>query len=239
MTRPQQLPDLQLRFPIEDVPKWAGGYSYADDAAVEEIGRSARARGWYSRKEFLAVTLWKTPRQRSRCRKNSEEAVRDATELALRSSDERLRIGVLTMLQGVEMPTASVLLHLAHRDPYPILDFRALWSLGLDKQPSYYSFEFWQAYTITCRGLAQTAGVSMRDFDRALWQYSKVHQPPPSGLASPTASAPGNAAPPRMNKSAEMRALFEAGRTVSQVATALNVSYAFAHGVRKRWLQGR
>ena len=44
------------------------------------------------------------------------------------------------------MPTASVPLHLAHRDPQPILDFRALWSLGVDKQPSYYSFELWERY---------------------------------------------------------------------------------------------
>jgi hypothetical protein len=83
---------------------------------------------------------------------------------------------VLTQLQGVLIPVASVLLHLAHRDPYPILDVRALWSLGVDEQPSYYSFELWWAYTETCRALASQAGVDMRTLDRALWQYSRDRQ---------------------------------------------------------------
>ena len=96
--------------------------------------------------------------------------------MALATSEERLRIGVLTLLEGVELPTASVLLHLAHPDPYPILDVRAIWSLGIDKQPSYYPFEFWMAYTEACRALAREAGVSMRTLDRALWQYSSEMQ---------------------------------------------------------------
>jgi hypothetical protein len=73
------------------------------------------------------------------------------------------------------MPTASVLLHLA-RQTYPIIDYRALWSLGIDPPPAYYSFEFWWKYTRACRSLADEAGVSMRTLDRALWQYSKELQ---------------------------------------------------------------
>jgi hypothetical protein len=53
---------------------------------------------------------------------------------------------------------------------------RALWSLGFETPPSYYSFEFWQRYVAHCRELATTAGVDMRTLDRALWQYSAEHQ---------------------------------------------------------------
>lgn len=60
-------------------------------------------------------------------------------------------------------------------DLYPILDYRALWSLGIDPPPAY-DFPFWRAYTLACRELAAGAGVSMRDLDRALWQYSKENQ---------------------------------------------------------------
>jgi hypothetical protein len=170
---------MVLRFALDEVLTWAGRYAYADDAEVEAIGEAARRRGWYTRPEFLTVTRWKTERSGSRCAKNTPTAIREATQVALRVKDERLRIGVLTLLQGVEMPTASVLLHLAHPDPYPIIDFRALWSLGVEAPPSYYSFEFWWAYTRECRSLAEAAGVSMRTLDRALWQYSKEHQPGP------------------------------------------------------------
>jgi len=78
------------------------------------------------------------------------------------------------LLSGVGWPMASVILHWCHADPYPILDFRALWSLGLDPLPPY-DFDLWRAYTGHCRGLA-AAGVTMRDLDRALWQYSKEKQ---------------------------------------------------------------
>ena len=170
------IPVFRLRFPIEEVPMFAAAYPAADDAEVEAIGATARMRGRYTRDEFLAVARWKTPRAESRCARNSESLVEEATATALRASDERLRLGILTLLQGVEVPTASALLHLAHHDPYPIVDVRALWSLGVDALPASWPPECWIAYTHACRSLARQAGVSMRVLDRALWQYATAHR---------------------------------------------------------------
>jgi hypothetical protein len=83
---------------------------------------------------------------------------------------------VLTLLQGVEWPTASVLLHFGHRDLYPILDYRALWSLQVEPPKAGYDFEFWREYTKSCRELARQAELDMRTLDRALWQYSRENQ---------------------------------------------------------------
>jgi hypothetical protein len=101
--------------------------------------------------------------------------VRDATALALQSSDDRVKIGVLRLLNGVDWPTASVILHFCDVLPFPILDYRALWSPGYEAPPPY-TFDFWQAYTAYTRELARSAGLSMREVDRALWQYSKENQ---------------------------------------------------------------
>lgn len=79
------------------------------------------------------------------------------------------------LLDGVSWPVASVLLHFGSCDRYPILDFRALWSLRI-KVPKQYDFGFWWAYTLYCRSLADEHNVSMRTLDRALWQYSKEKQ---------------------------------------------------------------
>jgi predicted RNase H-like nuclease len=230
--------DFRLRFPLSEVLYWASRYAYADDAEVEAIGDRARERGWFTRDEFLSVARWKTPRSRKQCEKNDEAHIRAATELALSTPDERGRIDALIGLHGVDYPTASVLLHLAHRDPYPIIDYRALWSLGVESPPATYSFTFWWAYTQACRSLATDAGVRMRTFDRALWQFSKERQPPKGAPAADPVGAsdapsPGDAGE---SKSAAMRRLFAEGRTVVEVAKALNVDYGFAHGVRKRWL---
>ena len=80
---------------------------------------------------------------------------------------------MLLLLNGVRLPTALVILHYCHADPYPILDIRALWSLGVDANAVSYSFEFWNEYTQYCRKLANEANVTMRELDRASWQYSK------------------------------------------------------------------
>ena len=57
----------------------------------------------------------------------------------------------------------------------------------------------------------------------------------PEGLARFGVNATEDS--PGPNKSEEMRRLYQQGRTVSQVADTLGVSYGFAYGVRKRWLE--
>jgi hypothetical protein len=68
-----------------------------------------------------------------------------------------------------------VILHFCARDPYPILDVRALWSVSA-KPPAHVDYPFWAEYTRFTRMLAARAGVSLRVLDRALWQYSKENQ---------------------------------------------------------------
>lgn len=72
---------------------------------------------------------------------------------------------------------ASVILHFVHPDPYPVLDFRALGSLGV-KAPSEYSFPFWEEYTRFCREATGDLKLSMRQLDRALWAYAKFNGRP-------------------------------------------------------------
>jgi hypothetical protein len=103
---------------------------------------------------------------------NPETAVIDATRRALSAADEASRMGALLELGGVGVPTASTLLYVAFPDDYPILDVRALESLGV-KPRSTYPVGFWLEYLDACRGLARACGVSIRTLDKALWQHSK------------------------------------------------------------------
>jgi hypothetical protein len=118
------------------------------------------------------VCAWKTVRSRPKVTANAETAIVDATGRALAAGDEATRIASLLELDGVGVPTASTLLYFAFPDDYPILDIRALESLGV-KPRSQYPINFWLAYLDACRELASSAGVSLRMLDRALWQHSK------------------------------------------------------------------
>ena len=167
------MPEFRLQFPIDRVSEYAGRYSYADDVVVIATGQTARERGYYTFEEFAAVCRWKSQRTVSYVAKNASDCVERATSVALgETTGERERISVLRGLQGVEWPTASVLLHLAYPERYPILDQRALQALGIRTTPTY-SFRFWQAYVSAWLALVERAGVDGRTFDQALWQWSK------------------------------------------------------------------
>jgi hypothetical protein len=166
---------LAPRFAPRLVRHYAARFGPGGDERVEEIGARAREDRFLTRGDFLALCEWKSPRSRPRCQANPDEFVRAVTGVALTTPNERLRVEALTLLGGVSWPTASAILHFCHEDPYPVLDVRALWSLGVERAVPY-DFALWRDYTECCRKIAARSRVSMRDVDRALWQYSKEHQ---------------------------------------------------------------
>jgi hypothetical protein len=169
---------FRLRPDIASIRKLAAEHKpqeTAEDALWARITPKVLARGYYEKREFLQVCDWKSHRIGPLCQSNSRRDVEVVTRAALSSPDERVRIETLTVRRGVNWPTAFALLHFGHPQPYPVIDFRALWSLGITKPPPY-TFEFWSSYVEYCRRQANEAGVSVRDLDRALWQYSKVNQ---------------------------------------------------------------
>ena len=165
------------RMPLAEVREWDArfGRDDAGDPVLSAIGPAVRARGHFTREEFLATYAWKTRRTLGRAQHYSEDEIADVTGVAFRQPDEKLRVCLLRVLDGVDWPVASTLLHVGCDPSYPILDFRAVWSLG-SEVPAHVSFELWWAYVEACRALAARAGVTVRELDRALWAYSEANQ---------------------------------------------------------------
>ncbi len=165
------------RFKTSEIAKWAGLYDYPGEAdLISGPAAAARARGCLTLKEFLEIAEWKSARPRKHYRSNQAAFVEEVSRLAFsRATSPRLGIELLTLLDGVSWPTASVFLHFCHPDPYPILDFRALWSLSVEV-PRQYTFDLWEEYCAFTRNWAHEARVDMRTLDRALWKFSKVNQ---------------------------------------------------------------
>lgn len=165
-----------LRFKLTEIATIAERYGYyiseSDLMALKPI---ILQRGHLIKNDLVKVAYWKAPRSSRHALKNDDKYVAEITRFAFTTNCERARVESLTLLDGVSWPSATVILHLFHNDPYPILDFRALWSVSLDV-PTQYSFKFWWPYVEFCRAIAEKAGVDMRTLDRALWQYSKENQ---------------------------------------------------------------
>ncbi len=170
---------FKLQFEPSAIPYWAARYNYPREEAELLSRRDAvRTAGRLDKSLLQLIANWKSPRSAGHISKNSEQFVNEMSGVALSAKDERSRIEPLTLLDGVSWPTASVILHLFHPNQYPILDFRALWSLG-SEVPTCYCFDFWWPYVEACRKFYVDFACDPRTFDRAVWQYSKERQKVP------------------------------------------------------------
>ena len=167
---------FKIRFTPDQITEIASRYADSqDDPIIENVIPGVLKSRYLTKDNFLALCNWKTVRTRNLCRSNDSNFIKEISAIALNSNNEKIKIEALTLLDGVNYPTASTILHFSTKFKYPILDYLALWSLRTEV-PKKYTFDFWWAYTKYCRKLAGENGVSLRTLDRALWQYSKENQ---------------------------------------------------------------
>lgn len=167
---------FNIRFNPNEINEIAFRYSYSKESKIiDNVMPRILENGYLNRQDFLALCSWKTGRTRKRCESNESNFIKEISAIAFNSNNEKIKIEVLTLLDGVNYPTASAILHFFTDYKYPILDFRALWSLQTEV-PRRYTYDFWWAYTKYCRKIARKSRVTLRILDRALWQFSKENQ---------------------------------------------------------------
>jgi hypothetical protein len=167
---------MKLRFLESDILNWANKYDCSQEE-LDIIGLKSKIQqtGYVNKTQLKRIAYWKSPRSTKHVESNSDEYVREITSWSFSAKEERSKIEVLTLLNGVSWPSASVLLHFFDLKCYPILDVRALWSIT-SENITQYSFSFWWDYVLFCREISKRNSIDMRTLDRALWQYSKANQ---------------------------------------------------------------
>lgn len=142
-------------------------YFKKDNALAKQLS-GAQTRGFMTKDELIAVAVWKWKGGRTRqlVSQNSEPDVIEITRASFGASSERLRIGALLCLCGVQWPMASAILHFVFVDKYPLLDWKAMKAV---EGSTVYNHERWLEYRDMCVTKAEQEQVSMRDLDRALW----------------------------------------------------------------------
>ena len=150
-------------------------YNLQTDTEVINLGKKIQTKGFASKEELRIFSDWKSPRIRKHILSNENKTISEITKDVLRSKSEYVHIGALLLLKGISYPVASAFLHFCHKTKYPIIDYRALWTLGYDELPTY-DINFWLLYVKFTRDLANKNNLNMRTLDRALWGYSKKYQ---------------------------------------------------------------
>ena len=159
---------MQIDLTRDQILEHAGQYVYDEDDVLGDRIRAAAQRGCMTQDDLVAVARWKWPGGQlwKLCRQNTEAEVGEIRATSFAARSERLRIGVLLALRGVQWPMASVILHFAFPDRYPILDVRAMNAVGGSTN---YNFERWHEYVDLCCETAAAHNITMRTLDKALW----------------------------------------------------------------------
>lgn len=148
-----------------------------DELVEKELVSWFNQHKYLDRDHLIKLGRWKSPRalKQYKSELNTDERLKEIIGFALASKDEYIRIMCPQLIKGISWGVASVILHFAYPEDYMIIDFRAVWSLGLE-EPKQYSFEYWIDYTNQVRKIAKECNVTLRQLDKALWQYSKENQ---------------------------------------------------------------
>lgn len=172
---------FEIQYEPADIPALAARYlatPYRDRTVAEE-DRLAEDAGWrlvnrpFDTEDAKTIVRWKSHRRMDLFELNSPEeveaAIKDATA-ATNVGDVRGAVKSLMRLSGVGLKMASAVLTAMFPAIYTVCDIRASHALG---QSDYGSLRYYVAYLPACRRMATEYGVSLRDFDRANWQWSK------------------------------------------------------------------
>ncbi len=172
---------MVFEFNKDNIINWARKYdeacSFNDRETEKRIKALLKKRRYLTQENLRDIMNWKSPRIRHYAYINDELFIKKRTQLSFETENERSRIesllGQKGGLKGVGYPVASVILHFAFPEKYPIMDFRVIRSLGWDVKSEKYNFDYWQRYCCEIMRIKQRLGLSIRIIDKALWKYDK------------------------------------------------------------------
>jgi hypothetical protein len=134
-----------------------------------------RARGAFTRGEFMAMCRWKSPRAQRLWASNPAGRVRAVARAVLATRSERRRMELLTSLRGVGVPIASAILTLIDPRRYGVLDIRAwqllfaLRSVTANRRGQGFTIAQWEQYLAALRHHARRLDVSARTVEYTLF----------------------------------------------------------------------
>ena len=144
--------------------------------------KRSKKRGYLTKKEFLQICLWKSPRPKRHYEENSEEEIKKTTKKAFLTPHEITKINRLTKLMGVSIPTASAILALTDPKNYGVIDIR-VWKVlrkfdlvrdnpeGINFTPKQ-----WYKYLIKLRYLAKKLKKPARIIELTMFFHHKEIQ---------------------------------------------------------------
>jgi hypothetical protein len=90
---------------------------------IDEL-KEVLQRGYFTKKEFLKMAIWKSSRPKNWYLSNSKDKIIEISKKLFSTNYEKRRIELLTKLRGVSIPVASAILMLTDPKNYGVIDIR-------------------------------------------------------------------------------------------------------------------
>lgn len=145
---------MEFEFSKDKIKEWAGKYDDCynpkEKSIEEQVKNNLRSQRYLTQPNLYDIMVWKAARIKNYAYKNAPSRIVEITRRSFKTNNKKEQIESLLGLRGVGYPVASVILHFAFPDKYPILDFRVIHSLKPKPfnliRPSVYRFDFREKY---------------------------------------------------------------------------------------------
>jgi hypothetical protein len=146
------------------------------------ITKPLKINGFLSKKIGIEILKWKSPRPLRLYESNSNNNFETVSKIAFQQKDEKLKIHILTALNGVSIPAASAILMFYDQKKYPVIDIRVwrqLYRFGsvLENESGQgFTLNQWETYLKVIRQIGKELSITPRQVEKRLFDYDKKNQ---------------------------------------------------------------
>jgi hypothetical protein len=146
------------------------------------LTKSIKEDGFLTKKIGIEILKWKSPRPLKHYDSNSIKDFENVTKIAFQQKDEKLKIHILTALNGVSIPAASAILMFYDHRKYPVIDIRVwrqLYKFGLvveNESGKGFTLNQWENYLKVIRQISNELSITPRQVEKRLFDFDKKNQ---------------------------------------------------------------
>lgn len=169
---------------INFIRKWEIRYDSHenDEPAYElilnEVSHEIQIFKSISKQLFIKIIKWKSPRLAGIIKLHEfESRYKPVLEIVIKENNIKKKLNKLITLYGINIPSATTILHFIYPDVFPIIDCRTVCALNHFNRNNFIRItekHYWDFFAAIHRIKSDT-NTSLREIDRALFSYHKMY----------------------------------------------------------------
>jgi len=161
---------------MDNLKRYIKYYFLEEKYLFDEVNKSFHKRkgSYLTPQEFFSIIFWKRkPSGKKIALRWNKESIETIIKKLNKAKTKKEKIKILTDINGIGIAIASAILTVCYPNDFTVIDYRVLNSLkelGVEvKGNPRENIKDYLRYVDICKAEAKKYGLTLRDFDRALW----------------------------------------------------------------------